>query len=208
MWWQIHSPGISAPTVFCMAASQQPASRPAGGKSQSGFLRTLAALFSRNRWTQGVDLWALWTATPPPTLQVTHPARWAMEDYYSKPPVVLYGATSCDTCKWHTQHGRAMEDYYSKPPIVLYGATVCDTPLGVSHTERVILKKDRKKLACSCNLAVSRAAAHNSAAFTMSVKRTPDALSDGPLGLLGDATNAASPPQVSPCRGAARSFPC
>jgi hypothetical protein len=36
---------------------------------------------------------------PPPTLQVTHPARLAMEDYYSKPPIVLYGATSCDTCK-------------------------------------------------------------------------------------------------------------
>jgi hypothetical protein len=27
-----------------------------------------------------------------------------------------------------------MEDYYSKPPIVLYGATVCDTPMGVSQT--------------------------------------------------------------------------
>eukprot|EP01047_Picozoa_sp_COSAG01_P131112 COSAG01_NODE_60792_length_292_cov_6.544041_1_plen_68_part_10 len=29
---------------------------------------------------------------------------------------------------------RAMEDYYSKSPIVLYGATVCDTPMGVSQT--------------------------------------------------------------------------
>eukprot|EP01047_Picozoa_sp_COSAG01_P006682 COSAG01_NODE_245_length_20483_cov_32.975314_22_plen_75_part_00 len=28
----------------------------------------------------------------------------------------------------------AMEDYYSKSPIVLYGATVCDTPMGVSQT--------------------------------------------------------------------------
>jgi hypothetical protein len=27
-----------------------------------------------------------------------------------------------------------MEDYYSKSPIVLYGATVCDTPMGVSQT--------------------------------------------------------------------------
>jgi hypothetical protein len=27
-----------------------------------------------------------------------------------------------------------MEDYYSKPPIVLYGATVCDTPMGVSQS--------------------------------------------------------------------------
>eukprot|EP01047_Picozoa_sp_COSAG01_P093929 COSAG01_NODE_24948_length_760_cov_8.809380_1_plen_60_part_10 len=27
-----------------------------------------------------------------------------------------------------------MEDYYSKSPIVLYGATVCDTPKGVSQT--------------------------------------------------------------------------
>jgi hypothetical protein len=26
-----------------------------------------------------------------------------------------------------------MEDYYSKPPIVLYGATVCDTPIWVCH---------------------------------------------------------------------------
>eukprot|EP01047_Picozoa_sp_COSAG01_P033253 COSAG01_NODE_2439_length_7691_cov_15.896470_5_plen_73_part_00 len=28
-----------------------------------------------------------------------------------------------------------MEDYYSKSPIVLYGATVCDTPMGVSQTD-------------------------------------------------------------------------
>jgi hypothetical protein len=27
-----------------------------------------------------------------------------------------------------------MEDYYSKSPIVLYGATVCDKPMGVSQT--------------------------------------------------------------------------
>jgi hypothetical protein len=33
-----------------------------------------------------------------------------------------------------------MEDYYSKPPIVLYGATVCDTPnpMGVSQTASII----------------------------------------------------------------------
>jgi hypothetical protein len=30
---------------------------------------------------------------------------------------------------------RALEDYYSKSPIVLYGATVCDTPMGVSQTD-------------------------------------------------------------------------
>jgi hypothetical protein len=29
-----------------------------------------------------------------------------------------------------------MEDYYSKSPIVLYGATVCDTPMGVSQTAK------------------------------------------------------------------------
>jgi hypothetical protein len=32
-----------------------------------------------------------------------------------------------------------MEDYYSKSPIVLYGATVCDTPMGVSQTDTVTL---------------------------------------------------------------------
>jgi hypothetical protein len=31
-----------------------------------------------------------------------------------------------------------MEDYYSKSPIVLYGATVCDTPMGVSQTESLL----------------------------------------------------------------------
>jgi hypothetical protein len=86
---------------------------------------------TRKSW-EGVDLWALWTATP---THKWHTQRgWAMEDYYSKSPIVLYGATICDTCKWHPQRGRAMEDYYSKSPIVLYGATVCDTPMGVSQT--------------------------------------------------------------------------
>jgi hypothetical protein len=43
-----------------------------------------------------------------------------------------------------------MEDYYSKPPIVLYEATVCDTPISISiNSEKVSYGDSSHSLHCT-----------------------------------------------------------